>query len=354
MWTKKTATWALTTLLILLLAGGEVEAKKKKKQEEKVEDPYADFVWPPPPDPPRIKLEQIIRGRADVEAGESKLKKALLGASPQSPYDRLRKPFAVAFDSHGRILVTDTETHALLRFDRQEGQMDVFGTRGVVQLRVPLGIGMGPDDTAYVADAGLRQVVAYDPEGKLVKVFGRGEELLNPTDAALSPDGDKLYVADSKAHHIVVFDAETAEKLAVLGRRGEGQGEFNFPTSLAFGPEGYLYVVDQINSRVQMLDGDGEAIDAFGSLGIGFGNFVRPKDVAVDEVGFIYVTDNAFNNVQLFDVDFSLLTFVGEGGGGPGRFLGASGVAVRGDEFAVVDQLGRRIQVFRFLVSKDS
>ena len=85
----------------------------------------------------------------------------------------------------------------------------------------------------------------------------------------------------------------------------------------------------------------------------GFGNFVRPKDVAVDEVGFIYVTDNAFNNVQLFDVDFSLLTFVGEGGTGPGRFHGASGVAVRGDEMAVVDQLGHRPQVFRFIVPKD-
>ena len=83
-----------------------------------------------------------------------------------------------------------------------------------------------------------------------------------------------------------------------------------------------------------------------------FGNFVRPKDVAVDDVGFIYVTDNAFNNLQLFDADFSLLTFVGEGGDGPGRFNGASGVAVRGDTFAIVDQLGHRLQIFRFLGSK--
>jgi hypothetical protein len=71
--------------------------------------------------------------------------------------------------------------------------------------------------------------------------------------------------------------------------------------------------------------------------------------VAVDRRGFIYVTDNAFNNVQLFDADFQLLTFVGSGGRGPGTFWGASGVGVRGDEFAVVDQLGHRLQLFRFL-----
>ena len=69
----------------------------------------------------------------------------------------------------------------------------------------------------------------------------------------------------------------------------------------------------------------------------------------MDQQGFIYVTDNAFNNVQLFDADFTLLTFVGEGGNGPGRFVGISGIAVRDDEFAIVDQIGGRLQVFHYL-----
>ena len=119
-------------------------------------------------------------------------------------------------------------------------------------------------------------------------------------------------------------------------------------------PDGSLYVVDQINARVQVFAEDGEYLDEFGDLGVGFGNLVRPKDVAVDEVGLIYVTDNAFNNVQLFDIDFTLLTFVGAGGTTPGTFHGASGIAVQGDRFAVVDQMGARVQVFRFLVPKDS
>lgn len=344
---------AVTLALSLLIAVGEAQAKKKPSKNEKaVEDPYADYVWPPPPDEARIKLEEVYAGRSDVEA-DSRLKKMLLGASPKSPYDQLRKPFAVAFDSQGRILVSDSGNGALVRFDRQERRFDVFGTQGSVQLKLPLGLAMGPEDTVYVTDAGLQQVVAFDPEGKVVAVYGRGENLQNPTDAVLSPDGERLYVADSKAHQIVVFDAATAEEKTSFGKQGEGEGEFSFPTSLAFGPQGDLYVVDQLNSRVQIFTPDGEYVDQLGDLGVSFGNFVRPKDVAVDEVGFIYITDNAFNNVQLFDVDLSLLTFVGEGGTGPGRFNGASGVAVRGQEFAVVDQLGRRVQVFRFLKPKD-
>ena len=40
--------------------GGGAESGRK--------DPYADYVWPPPPDRPRIKLETILFGRADVES----------------------------------------------------------------------------------------------------------------------------------------------------------------------------------------------------------------------------------------------------------------------------------------------
>lgn len=344
-----------TLLLALAVVAAAAETgwaeKGRKKKKDRDEDPYAEYVWPAPPDEPRIKLDAVITGRSDVEA-KSKLRRALLGASGDNPYEKLNKPFAAAFDSQGRLLVTDSGLGALLRFDREGEVMDVFGTKGAVRLKVPLGIGMGPGDVAYVADVGVTKVLAFDPEGKLRAVYGRAGELINPTDAALSPDGERLWVSDSKAHALVIFDAAGAERITTIGNRGEGEGEFNFPSALSFGPEGNVFVVDQLNTRVQVLDPNGEYLDEFGALGVGFGNFVRPKDVAVDEVGFIYVTDNAFNNVQIFDADFSLLTFVGEGGTDPGRFNGASGIAIRGEEFAVVEQLNQRVQVFRFLVSK--
>jgi len=338
--------------MLVLVAAGTVEAKKKKpKKNAQAADLYAEYLWPPPPNRARIKLEDVITGRADVEASPGWRRK-LLGASPQSVYDRLKKPFAVEFDPQGRIIVTDAANAALIRFDREGEKMDVLGTRGVVRLKQPLGLDIGPEGRIYVADAGLRQVVVYDPEGKLVASYGKAGELTNPTDAALSPAGDRLYVADSKAHSIVVYDLGSGKRVTSFGGRGTEPGSFSFPTSLVFGPEGNLFVVDQVNTRIQVFDADHEPLDQFGGLGVGYGNFVRPKDVAVDELGLIYVTDNAFNNVQIFDADFTLLTFVGEGGQGPGRFHGASGIAVQGDRFAVVDQLGRRLQLFRFVVPK--
>ena len=75
---------ALLATLLLSLASETDAAKKKGKKEQATEDPYAEIVWPPPPDEAKIKLEEIITTRADVE-GESKFKKMLIGASPQSP-----------------------------------------------------------------------------------------------------------------------------------------------------------------------------------------------------------------------------------------------------------------------------
>lgn len=344
---------AALMLLFILLPVAEAAQKKDKKGKKGAEtsDPYAQYVWPPLPDKPRIKLETVISGRKDVE-GESKWKKILIGMSPESSYDNLKKPFAVEYDNEGRVLVSEPDLKAILRFDRTEAKMDVLGTRGAITLVTPMGLEVGPDGSLYVADIGRRQVLGFNSEGSIIKTFGGGDTLTNPTDVAVPTAGTQIYVADSKQHKIVVFDLATGEVVNTFGSRGESEGQFGFPTSLTFGIEGNLHVVDQLNSRVQVFTADGEYLDHFGARAVGFGGFVRPKDIAIDDVGLIFVSDFAFNNIQIFDLDFSLLTFVGQGGTGPGQFNGVSGIATYGDEFAVVDQLGKRLQIFRFIASK--
>ena len=58
--------------LVVLLSAADPSAaaprKGKKNKKKQQQDPYAEYVWPAPPDEPRIKLEAVISQRSDVEA----------------------------------------------------------------------------------------------------------------------------------------------------------------------------------------------------------------------------------------------------------------------------------------------
>ncbi len=317
----------------------------------KDKDPYAQYVWPSPPDEPRIRLETILKGRADVESG-SRFARLLIGAGPQNPFDWLKRPYGVAFDQRGRLLVSDSGLGAVFRFDREARRLDVFGTTGSLRLKNPMGLTVAPDGLIYVSDIGIRKVVVFDAEGNVKHAYGKAGELVNPTDVAVSPDGSKVYVADSKAQQIVIFDRNSGAIVSTFGTRGTGDGEFGFPTSIAFVSTGELCVVDQLNARVQVFSPTGEYLTQFGGRGTMFGSFVRPKDIAFDSEGLVYVTDAAFSNVQIFSPELQLLTFVGRAGKQPGEFQNAGGIATWKDQFAVVDQLNSRVEVFRFIGSK--
>ena len=117
----------------------------------------------------------VIVSRPGLDSAE-KLKGKTLGTFQLDtlevlPYDWLKKPFGVAFDPQGRVLVTDSALGALFRFDRPNEVADVFGTRGAVTLKAPLGLGVGPDGTAYVADVGQDGQVGAGPAAPAMVSF---------------------------------------------------------------------------------------------------------------------------------------------------------------------------------------
>ena len=91
-----------------------------------------------------------------------------------------------------------------------------------------------------------------------------------------------------------------ARYLAKWGNLGSGEGEFDSPWGITLDREGYVYVVDHKNHRLQKFTPEGEYVTHFGSYGKGPGELNHPCDVAVDPDGDIYVCDWANNRVQLF------------------------------------------------------
>ena len=196
----------------------------------------------------------------------------------------------------------------------------------------------------FVADSALGKVFVLDNKGELLtSITG----LQRPTGLFFDQQANRLYVADTLSHVIVVFD-QNGLRLFEFGKRGVGQGEFNFPSHI-FMSANRLLVNDNMNFRIQAFDKDGHFLSSFGNHGDGSGSFSQPKGVAADSKGNIYVAGATIDRVQVFSPGGEFLLAFGSKGGGAGQFLMPTGLTITDDKIYVADSFNRRIQVFEYL-----
>ena len=98
-------------------------------------------------------------------------------------------------------------------------------------------------------------------------------------------------------------------ELSIGQQPGAAAGQFVVPLSLDVGPDERIYVLDAGNGRIQVFDFDGTYITQFGGFGGGEGEFdflggAEATDfagsIAVDDDGFIYVADVGNQRIQKF------------------------------------------------------
>ena len=107
-----------------------------------------------------------------------------------------------------------------------------------------------------------------------------------------TPDGGLWLVASAKsAHHLVVHDAATGERLRTVGGKGDGPGQFLRPNGIATWGE-HVFVVERDGRRVQVLRLPGfEPAGSFGE-----GELRSPYGLWLHEVApgelEVFVTDS--------------------------------------------------------------
>ncbi len=77
--------------------------------------------------------------------------------------------------------------------------------------------------------------------------------------------------------------------VTTIGNRGPENGEFNNITGISLGRDGYLYVSEYGNHRVQKLTTDGTFVTKWN--GAGADAFLFPMGTAADANGKLYVAD---------------------------------------------------------------
>ena len=120
-------------------------------------------------------------------------------------------------------------------------------------------------------------LVKFSPEGKVLMTIGRREDPVaslgdmpgqghlhgrneeyrfgRQTDVAFDQQGN-IFVSDGYFDARVVKYDKTGRFVKAVGKRGNGNLEFNTPHSIATDFQGNVYVGDRGNARVQVLDND--------------------------------------------------------------------------------------------------
>lgn len=183
-----------------------------------------------------------------------------------------REVTGVAVDSQNRIHVLARDPNRMLIFGQDGTLLGEWGEDAFVR---PHGLTIGPDDRVYCCDDLDHTVKVFTLEGKPLFKLG--------TSGAPSATG------------ATSIDYRTIQRSA---------GPFYFPTNVAIGEDGCLFVADGYgNARIHRFSPEGELQISWGEPGAGPGQFHVPHGIALDSRGILHVADRENSRIQMFTTD---------------------------------------------------
>jgi DNA-binding beta-propeller fold protein YncE len=307
----------------------------------------------------KLTFERSITADRDVQRKQGFFTKVfdLVVGKPDLQF--LVRPYGVVTDSKGRIIVSDPGAQGVHIFDLAQQKYKFIERRGKNQdaMRVPQCLAVDNQDNLYVTDSEAGKIFIFDSAGRYQRVLGslKGGEgfFKRPTGIAVDSAAQQIYVTDTLRNRIFVLDMQ-GHVIKSFGQTGRGPGEFNYPTELHLDGKD-LIVVDAMNFRVQVVNRSGEFQYGIGQIGDAIGAMFRPKGVSMDSEDHLYVVEGTTGMVQVFNRKGDLLYYFGQKGTGFGEFRLPAGLYIdRDDRVFVVDSYNARVQVFRYYGLKSS
>ena len=169
---------------------------------------------------------------------------------------------SVAVDSKDRLYAFNRGAHPMIVFDRDGNFLTSWG-EGL--FRRAHGLSIDADDNLYCTDDGDHTVRKCTPEGKVLLTIGlperpapfmSGEPFNRCTHTALSPSGE-IYVSDGYGNARVHKYTPDGRLIRSWGEPGSDPGQFNIVHNIATDADGFVYVADRENHRIQVFDGNG-------------------------------------------------------------------------------------------------
>jgi DNA-binding beta-propeller fold protein YncE len=197
---------------------------------------------------------------------------------PDSPSD-------LAIDNSGFVyVVEDSNGHRVLKFDKYGNLITKWGKQGSNddEFFEPSGMAVDKDGSVLVADKGNQRVKRFTADGSLIGIWSKDDK---PVVKIAVDKNDNIFATGDEG--IRKFSGE-GELLARWG---------NFCTLYGIPASEYHFIkTEPIPAGTGCVDPD----DA-GALEFGDGQFFIVSDIAIDSDGYVYVADAGNDRIQKFD-----------------------------------------------------
>jgi hypothetical protein len=248
----------------------------------------------------------------------------------------------IGIDSRDQVYVFHRGPHPLIVFDRDGNFLRAWGDTLFPRAH---GVHMGPDDTIYLTDDGAHAVWKCTLDGKVLLTIGipgqpaplmSGTPFRGCTHTALSPD-NHIYVSDGYGNARIHKYSPDGRLVLSWGEPGSDPGQFNLPHNISCDADGWVYVADRENHRIQVFNGDGKFETQWHNLHRPSGMHMPSGKCPicyVGEIGPYYKfnrgTPNLGPRLSILSNKGELLARIAatpSAGTGPGQFLSPHGLA---------------------------
>jgi DNA-binding beta-propeller fold protein YncE/ABC-type molybdate transport system permease subunit len=249
----------------------------------------------------------------------------------------------------GCVFVVDKSPTARIQRFSPDGEYEHQWCMPEAKNGKPTGLYVDRHNRVWVPDTHYHRVITYDRDGRELFRFGaRGEgpgEFIFPTDVVLDREGN-IYVGEYGDNDRISKFSPDREYLFSFADKASGEGRVERPTGLAIDEDNTLWVADACHHRICRYGPDGRFLRAFGSPGTERDNLNYPYGLVLEGSGTLLVADRGNNRIVRFDRAGNFVGSWGIHGRDRGQISQPWGVAVAEDgRVYCLDSWNNRVQL---------
>ena len=209
--------------------------------------------------------------------------------------ERMEYPRSIAIDDTDNIYVSSN--HKLQKFTSSGELIKCVGQWGNMEGEFvdPRGVTLN-NNHVYVCDCDNHRIQVFDLDLTFIRSIrscGKGRD--SPFDIKFDSTGN-MYIAEYWNNRVQVLDS-SGHFIRVFGQ--EGEGRLIGPASVLIADQ-YVYVSDNMKHHIVVYTSSGQFVTSFGGYGLKEGQLSGPFSITSCTDGYIYVSDSLNNRVQIF------------------------------------------------------